>query len=227
MSSPIVVDGIVYFGSGEGVLYALDARSGTIVWKFKAGKAIYSSPAYFNGKVYFGSLDKGFYAVDSKTGEIVWSVSTSGMITSSPVISRGMVFFGSHDGKLYAVDVQTGAIKWTFQTRGQITQTPAVDDKAVYFSSADGAFYIVSLNGKLIWKFALDEISIWSPSVVAGDFIYVGVNTATYSGIYRLNRRTGGMDVAFDMTHRVFSSPIIVDGVLLVGSKDNFLYAIE
>ena len=195
--------------------------------KFHAQKAIHSSPAYHDGKIYFGSLDKNFYALDSKSGKLVWVVATGGVINSSPVISSGIVFFGSHDGNLYAVDSKSGWVRWKFQTRGQITQTPAVDDKAVYFSSADGVFYILSLDGKLIWKIALDEVSIWSPPIVAGDYIYTCVNTATYSGVYRLNRKTGNMDSAFDLSNRVFASPIIVDGVLFVGSKDGYLYAIE
>jgi len=227
MSSPIIVDSIVYFGSGEGVLYAVSALNGNLVWKFQAQKAIYSSPAYSDGKIYFGSLDKNFYAVDSKTGNLIWIVSTEGMINSSPVVFGGTVFFGSNDGKLYAVDSRSGWVKWKFQIKGQITQTPAVDDKAIYFSSADGALYIVSHDGKLLWKIALDEVSLWSSPVVAGDYVYSAVNTATYSGIYKLNRRTGKMESAFDLPHRAFASPVIVDGVLLVGSKDGYLYAIE
>ena len=227
MSSPIIVDGIVYFGSGEGVLYAVDALNGNLLWKFQAQKAIYSSPAYSDGKIYFGSLDKNFYAVDSKTGNLIWIVSTEGMINSSPVVFNGTVFFGSNDGKLYAVDASSGWVKWKFQTKGQITQTPAVDDKAIYFTSADGVLYIVSHNGKLLWKIALDEMSIWSPPVVADDYVYSAVNTATYSGIYKINRRTGKFESAFDLPHRAFASPVIADGVLLIGSKDGYLYAIE
>ena len=43
-SSPAVVEGVVYIGSCDGFLYALDAKSGRLKWKFKAGGAIVSSP---------------------------------------------------------------------------------------------------------------------------------------------------------------------------------------
>jgi len=85
----------------------------------------------------------------------------------------------------------------------------------------------VSLDGKLIWKIALDAVSIWSPPIVSGDYIYVCVNTSTYSGVYKFNRMTGKMESAFDLGHRAFASPVIAYGVLFVGAKDGYLYAIE
>ncbi|CUT00647.1 PQQ-like domain-containing protein, partial [Candidatus Kryptobacter tengchongensis] len=56
---------------------------------------------------------------------------------------------------------------------------------------------------------------------------YACVNTSTYSGIYKFNRMTGKMESAFDLGHRAFASPVIAYGVLFVGAKDGYLYAIE
>jgi outer membrane protein assembly factor BamB len=72
LSSPVVAQGAVYFGSGDGHLYALDATSGALNWKFKTGDVVHSSPAYADGVVYFGSWDSYFYAVDAKTGAQRW-----------------------------------------------------------------------------------------------------------------------------------------------------------
>src|SRR5947207_6381610 len=62
-SWPAVVNGVVYVGSYDGNLYALDAASGTKKWAFHAGNSIgYSSPAVVNGVVYVGSDDDSLYA---------------------------------------------------------------------------------------------------------------------------------------------------------------------
>src|SRR3712207_4707555 len=64
-SSATVAGGVAYVGSGDGVLYALDAATGVERWRFAAARAITSSPALAGGAVYFGSRDNAFYAVDA------------------------------------------------------------------------------------------------------------------------------------------------------------------
>jgi outer membrane protein assembly factor BamB len=54
---------MVYFGSGDGRLYALDARTGQEKWRFKTDGGVNSSPAVAGGVVYFGSTDGYLYAV--------------------------------------------------------------------------------------------------------------------------------------------------------------------
>jgi len=72
LSSPVVAGGAVFFGSGDGHLYALDAASGELRWKFKTGDVVHASPAYAAGTLYFGSWDSYFYAVDAVTGKEKW-----------------------------------------------------------------------------------------------------------------------------------------------------------
>lgn len=59
-SSPAVVDGVVYVGSGDGNVYALNASSGVKLWNYNIGSA-FSSPAVVNGVVYIGSWDGNIY----------------------------------------------------------------------------------------------------------------------------------------------------------------------
>jgi glucose dehydrogenase len=61
-SSPAVANGVVYIGSADHKLYALDAVTGTPKWSSTTGNAIFPSPAVANGVVYVGSLDDNVYA---------------------------------------------------------------------------------------------------------------------------------------------------------------------
>ena len=54
---PAVVDGIVYIGSGDNYVYALDAGTGEERWRFETGQMVVSSPAVVDGVVYVGSTD--------------------------------------------------------------------------------------------------------------------------------------------------------------------------
>ncbi|WP_434222013.1 PQQ-binding-like beta-propeller repeat protein [Limnospira platensis CENA597] len=102
-SSPAVSEGIVYFGSWDRHLYALDANTGQERWRFRTQAVIDSSPAVSAGVVYFGSYDNHLYALDANTGQERWHFQTENWIRSSPAVSDGIVYFGSGDNHLYAV----------------------------------------------------------------------------------------------------------------------------
>jgi outer membrane protein assembly factor BamB len=55
---------VVYFGSEDDNLYALNAKDGTLLWTYTTGSNIFSSPAVVNGIVYIGSHDVFLYAFD-------------------------------------------------------------------------------------------------------------------------------------------------------------------
>jgi outer membrane protein assembly factor BamB len=61
-SSPAVANGVVYVGSSDDKVYALNASTGALLSSYTTGSSVYSSPAVANGVVYIGSLDKKVYA---------------------------------------------------------------------------------------------------------------------------------------------------------------------
>jgi len=62
-SSPAVAEGVVYVGSSDRSIYALNANSGELLWKFETGDTIFSSPAVAEGVVYVGSYDNHMYTI--------------------------------------------------------------------------------------------------------------------------------------------------------------------
>lgn len=102
-SSPAIGDdATVYFGCGDGCLYAL--TPGRVVrWRFATGDKITSSPAVdATGTVYVGSNDGCLYAINPN-GTLKWFYKTGGWVTSSPAIGAdGTIYVGSYDGYLYA-----------------------------------------------------------------------------------------------------------------------------
>src|SRR5919199_368542 len=114
-SSPTVADGVLYVGSDDSYLYALNVQTGELKWKFKTGDVVYSSPSVVAGVVYFGSHDGNLYAVDAKRGIEKWRFKTGYRVYSSPAVSDGVVYFGSADTYLYAVAAHTGKLLWKFK----------------------------------------------------------------------------------------------------------------
>src|SRR5262249_10779571 len=122
LSSPVVWNGAVYLGSGDGNVYALNADNGALKWKFKTGDVVHAWPAISDGVLYIGSWDSYFYALDAVTGTEKWKFKTGEDpdihnqvgIQSSAVVADGMVYFGCRDSNLYALYAKTGEKKWAY-----------------------------------------------------------------------------------------------------------------
>ena len=78
LSSAAVVNGIVYFGSNDGNVYAVSARNGRLVWKHATRGTVNSSPAVVDGRVFVSSLDGYVYALNAADGTQRWRFRTQG-----------------------------------------------------------------------------------------------------------------------------------------------------
>ncbi len=189
LSSPVVAQGVVYFGSGDGNLYAVDAATGEGRWKFKTGDVVHASPAYANGVLFFGSWDSYFYAVDAATGKEKWRfhggeddlLHNQIGFQSSPAVVDGVVYTGCRDAQLYALDAASGKQKWKFDNQlSWVISSPAVADGKVYFATSDSALYHVveAASGKPLLK-QQSKAYMFSSPTVAGDVVLIGVLNGT------------------------------------------------
>src|SRR5262249_8678731 len=76
LSSPVADKGVLYFGSDDRNLYAVDAETGVQKWKYATFGPVASTPAVADGVVYFLSYDGKFYAIDAATGKTKWKFTT-------------------------------------------------------------------------------------------------------------------------------------------------------
>jgi len=200
LSSPVVWEGAVYFGSGDGNIYALDAATGTLKWKFKTGDVVHASPAIAYGKVYIGSWDSYFYALDAASGKEFWKYKTGEDqeihnqvgIQSSAAVVDGVVYFGCRDAHLYALDAKTGEKRWAFGTKGSwVIASPAVRDGRVYFATSDsGLVYgLDAKSGDVAFSLNLQRWPSFSSPAVAGDMLYEGSNSGQLNAVDLMNRK--------------------------------------
>jgi len=240
MSSPSIENGILYIGSQDKKIYAIDAWSGIKVWDFTTLGTIESSAAVANGKVFVGSDDGYVYSLDAYNGKLLWKKyvggdlpKTSGaavMLRSSPAVVGNRVFIGSVNGNIYALNTDNGATIWTFETRGPITSSPTIADGAVYITSEEpevGVLYKLDADGGgLIWQKSLayeqqftgGSDMLGTPTVAKG-MVFASANLRTYYGI---NAATGDTVWAFtnpSATEFIVSSPIYLDGKLFIIDK--------
>jgi outer membrane protein assembly factor BamB/tRNA A-37 threonylcarbamoyl transferase component Bud32 len=136
-----LAEGLLFVGSTDWNVYALDARSGWVVWRSRTNGPVISSPDLANGVVFVGSADQHLYGLDARTGRVLWKYGTEGQITSSPKYSNGAVYFGSIDNFVYSLDAETGELRWRFSTDGPVPSSPAIEGEVVYIGSTDRQVY--------------------------------------------------------------------------------------
>jgi outer membrane protein assembly factor BamB/tRNA A-37 threonylcarbamoyl transferase component Bud32 len=224
-SSPTVVDGVVYFGSDSGHLYALEATSGRLMWSFPIDDWVRSSPTIVNGIVYFGSHNQNFYALDARSGRKMWSFRTGDKVYSSPSVVNNVAYFGSADRNLYALGITpSGWKQWSFPTGRGVRSSPAVVNGTVYFGSGDGNFYALeATSGEKQWSFQTGDKVYSSPAVV-NDVVYFGSDDGN---LHALEAFSGRKKWFFPTSDRVRSSPTVVHGIVYFGSDDGNLYALD
>ena len=237
-SSPTFVDGTVFFGAGDGRVYAVDASTGKERWRASTGGRVRSSPAVDGSRVYVGSADGRVYAFNRSTGAVAWKFDTEGVklesknfgydrrtVQSSPAVVNGTVFVGARDGWLYALDAATGAERWRFDHKiSWVNTSPAVLDGVVYAGSSDGQFVqaVDGSSGKELWRTTTG--TTWSSPSVAGDVVYAGDGQGR---LHALDRKSGKLLWSFRTGSTVHSSPTPAGDLVIVGSTDGGVYAIR
>ena len=210
-STPIVVDGIMFFTSTWSRVYAVDALTGETIWTFDpkvpgewARKAccdiVNRGVAVYNGKVYSASLDGRLFSLNAETGDKVWEVDTiidrtrAYTITGAPRVAKGKVYIGNGGaeygvrGYVTAYDSETGDQAWRFFT---VPGNPAVG-----FEDPTQEMAAKTWKGTNWWEFGGGG-TVWNSIVYDPDFnnIYLGVGNG--SPWTREIRSPGGGDNLF------------------------------
>jgi outer membrane protein assembly factor BamB len=157
-STPLVVDGTVYFGSADHHVYALDAQRGTLKWKTKTGSAVFSSAALARGVVCIASVDTKIYGMEARSGKVLWMAQGEGMYQSGATTDGTRFFVGGWDNYFRAIDVTSGRELWK-QKFGRAFYfapaigSPTVGDGRVYVTSNDGVLHVMdATSGKVLWE---------------------------------------------------------------------------
>ncbi|MDP1695725.1 MAG: PQQ-binding-like beta-propeller repeat protein, partial [archaeon] len=233
-SSPAVANGYVYIGSGDKILYQLNASNvSQLIANYTTGGAIASSPAVVNGYVYIGSGDNNLYQLNaSNVSQKIASYNTGGGLTlSSPTVANGYVYI-ARDGVFYqlnATNVSQMISSYNFGTF--YSSSAAVANGYVYISSDDGMTVgsFVQLNASNVSQYIANYTfpgggPIRSSPAVANGYVYFGI---TGGVVYQLNASDVSMLVASSSIGSSFSSPAVANGYVYVGNDMDTFYQLD
>lgn len=225
--------GAIVFAAGK-VVYAVRA-DGSVLWRVKAKRKVYSSPAAApDGTVFVGSQDDRLYAI-GRDGKIRFATTLQGDVDCAPSVGDdGTVYVGTDVGTVVALDPERGAVRWTRSVggfvRGSLTLTRRHTVLAGVYGPAPRVVSLDAATGEELWSFGIQgtgapEFGVHGSPVEDRDGnLYFGaqddsVYSLTSEGELRWRMGVGG-DV---------DGPVVLtaDGQLVAVSDDGKIYGVS
>ena len=207
------------FGTETGGMYALNKRTGSVLWTYRGTNSVTGAPVVAGDKVFFTQGDGTITCLRVSDGSLVWETvpheGENAMIDSGLTAGNGMLFFARSDYKLYAVSQNDGHVLWTYSGSSQGLRTaPAYSDGLVFLGEYDGIFSIIDAKtGKRLNGGGAGG-AINTPVVSNGNVYFSSwdgsVNAVKIKGTEPLwNTKIGDP---------VTTSPVAGEGMLVVGT---------
>lgn len=221
-----IVKDVVYIGSMDEHLYALDLATGQVKWSYKAGP--FKAPVSVrDGLVYVGDCDGKFHCVGAADGKKRWTFDTEGEITSGANFAGDTVLFGSGDEHLYCL-TKDGKLHWKFKVPGgPVMASPAIVSNRTFVAGCDSSLHVIDLsNGKELAAVDLGG-QVGATAAVADDLLYVGTMSSEVFGIDWKKAQTVWQFEATSRRQPFYASPAVTDKLVVIGSRDKRVYALD
>jgi outer membrane protein assembly factor BamB len=221
----------------DGTLIALDAE-GKTKWTSQSSAEAISVPAVGSGITVVRFSDNRVYGFDSDTGKRRWQVQRQSPAlvlrqTNSSAIDAGTVYTGLPGGRLMAISLKTGAVRWegaVSQPKGaneieriaDVVGTPLLSGRELCAAT---------YQGKLTCFDAATGRALWARDVAAQSGLEIDnrlVTVVDEGGIVQAFSRSGTpLWKQSLLAKRILTAPISVDGYLLIGDEEGFVYVLS
>lgn len=215
VGAPAAADGVVVFPSSDQNLYALDAKTGVLKWKYEAEGALWASPVIAEGRVYQAGMGHFIYALDLNTGEEFWKTDLGGPVLAAPALGEGgRIFVGTQNKEVMALDSADGKVEWAIKLDGSLWNQPLVlDDRLIFGADSNQLYFLNTADGSEFKRIQLNSSAIASPRL-AGDALVVlteGGEVITFSK----DGETRGW-TAKQTKGKLYSSPAVFEDQIVI-----------
>lgn len=233
---PTYCDGVIYFTSGEGKLYAVDAKAGTWRWQYERevpeSFAIRGTSGALcaSGRVYAGFPDGYIAALNAGTGEAVWTRQLSGDaarftdVDSTPALHGDTIYATSYSGGVYALDVKDGSTRWRYELEGAGPLALDPTGEHIYVSAAKAGAHCFDDKGHLLWHQALSRQGELSTPTLWGPYLLL---SAAGGGAYVAKAQTGELLQFFDPGQGVTGRPVAQGGRVYLLSNAGVFFSLS
>ncbi len=226
----LIRDGVIYVPGGDGVLRALKADTGGLLWSFDCGEELVTVPVLAEDKVLVASQSATLYAIGAADGKWAWQYRRTPPVgfvlrgASTPVVRDGVIYLGFSDGHAAALDGKTGGALWdrVLSTGTQfidVSSTPGFDAAGhlIVASYKDGLFALDPKSGDTVWQSSASGLAY---VLVRGAVIFA----AGEDRIGAYSAETGRSIWVTQLPDRAGQQPALAAGVLMVPTGRALLF---
>jgi outer membrane protein assembly factor BamB len=233
-SNPVIADGVLYVGSGDGAVYALDPNTGETKWRFQTGENI--PPNAFKSKIFPPGTSVTDIMAAAASEMKAQEAQGRRQVDMTPAVVSGSVFVGSEDRSFYAIDAATGQKKWSYEAGsgisfGYAVPAPVVTKGNVYFVSDAGLHAVDALTGKRKWLFETSQKRASNAPVLGDGVILLATGpvpsrSPTQGSLYALDPETGNTKWVTNVEGVDIGGPLTA-GDMVLFSGTSALYAVD
>ncbi|XP_048580544.1 uncharacterized protein LOC5518642 isoform X4 [Nematostella vectensis] len=228
-------DATLYVSSDDQVIYALDAKTGDLMWKYGTAEDGGSMCAFSPDEtvLYCGTDDNFIRAFNRLDGTLLWKFKTEGAVTSSTRVGTdGTLFVGCVDGHIYCIKPD-GTLKWKKHLGDQVWATPALQDggRVVFIASMaqepHNVFALQGETGEVLWQRLTGGPVFASPALSADEStVYV---CSFDANCYAYESATGKIMWVFEADASFQSSPALSKsrGLMFVTSTEGNMFCVR
>ncbi|MCF6468445.1 hypothetical protein FAF44_08585 [Nonomuraea sp. MG754425] len=216
-----VAAGTVHVSSREGLLYALDARTGALRRRSRIGTGNLNPAGHLaaTGEAIFVITGAKASALDPATGKARWRARVSAALRYDPVVIGGTVYLGDVAGRTYALDAASGQERWRLTTEGDSGLWNVTASRGKVFVAGRSLHVLDPETGTEQWSRPLTgQVSVHGDTVFAQD---EGGN------LHALDAATGATRWRFQTGGRFQTRPVVAGDLVYVGSSNGNLYALR
>lgn len=221
--SPRLENSILYVGSYDQNLYALNTDDGSLLWKFFTQGGIVSQPLIKDSVVYFGSEDGRLFAVSNRSGKLLWVYELEGPVRSSPRIAEGHLFLGSDQGFLHAIHLVSNKKIWQANLGSAIRSSPTLSKDGLYVGTDAGEMLFVDFGGKIQWRFYTKKPIMATPALFQENVLFPSLD----GNFYAVSQKNGWLQWTLRMGKGSVSTPSVSEKMVVFGSADGNIYSVD
>ena len=232
--TPVIVGGIVYYPSnyGSDSLYALDAATGELIWKYRTG---HTDDAVTVKNGYLFTASDSLLCLDALTGDRIWGTSAAGWHGSTPAVVDGRVYCGQseyYNSFVYCFDAATGAEIWSEMLSGYMVSCMTVWNGMVFvptfWSDNETPLYALDANtGSIIWENSDGFEGYWDSSpVIVDSLIYINGEDGKTRAIDAITGTTV-WEVDISLGYYISATPAYHDGRLYFADQVDTYHCLD
>lgn len=227
---PSYCQGKLYVNTFRGRTFAIDARTGHVLWMVQGPGSEPSTPAIAGDRLIVTSKVGTVTALNRANGKILWRLHLDANVESSPVVIGRLVYFGASDGRVFAAYVGTGRIRWAYNTGGIVNSSPTILGNRVFVTTYAGSIFALNrFNGQRIW------VTFIKRDYVLYDSFYASLSTdgqrlftISRSGqVVALRASDGSVLWTHNLDTTGYSTPAVANGRIYVGDFNGYLHSYD